>query len=85
MLLDQEILGLEEKKKVSSEVCKTYNEEFATFTKASGEQTDMSQMKLLLTKGNDRKRKCEEHELEIKKLDEALVTLHKKRKEVNNK
>ena len=85
MLLDQEILGLEEKKKVLSEVCKTYNEEFVTFTKAAGEQTDMSQIKLLLTKGNDRKRKCEEHELEIKKLDEALVTLHKKRKEVNNK
>ena len=45
----------------------------------------MSEMKLLLTKGNDQKRKCEEHELEIKKLDEALVTLHKMQKEVNNK
>ena len=61
------------------------NEEFLAFTKAAGEQTDMSQMNILFTKGNDRKWKCEEHELEIKKLDEALVTLHKKRKEVNNK
>ena len=43
--IDQEILGLEEKKKVLSEVCKTYNEELVTFTKAAGEQTDMSQMK----------------------------------------
>ena len=34
-------------------------------------------MKLLLTKGNDRKRKCEEHETKIKKLEEALVTLYK--------
>ena len=42
-------------------------------------------MKLLLIKGNDRKRKCEEHETEIKKLEEALVTLYKKKKEVNNK
>ena len=50
MLLDQEILGLEEKKKVLSEVCKTCNKKFVTFTKAAGEQTDMSQMKLLLTK-----------------------------------
>ena len=82
MLLDQEILGFEEKKKVPSEVCKTYNEEF---TKAASEQTDMSQMKLLLIKGNNRKRKCEEHELEIKKFDEALVTLHKRRKEINSK
>ena len=85
MLLDQEILGLEEKKKVLSKVCKTYNKKFVTFTKAAGEQTDMSQMKLLLTKWNDRKQRCEEHELETKKLDEALVTLHKERKEVNNK
>ena len=85
MLLDQEILGLEEKKNVLSEVRKTYNEEFVTFTKAAGEQIDMSQMKVLLTKGNHRKRKCEEHKLEIKKLDGALVTLCKKRKEVNNK
>ena len=85
MLLDQEILGLEEKKKVLSEVCKTCNKKFVTFTKAAGEQTDMSQMKLLLTKWNDRKQRCEEHELETKKHDEALVTLHKKRKEVNNK
>ena len=85
MLLDQEILVLEEKKKVLSKVCKTYNEEFVTFTKAAGKQTDMSQIKLLHTKGNDQKWKCEEHELEIKKLDEAFVTLHKKRKEVNNK
>ena len=38
-------MGLEEKKKVLSEVCKTYNEELVTFTKAAGEQTDMSQMK----------------------------------------
>ena len=39
MLLDQEILGLEEKKNVVSEVCKTYNKELVTFTKAAGEQT----------------------------------------------
>ena len=39
MLLDQEILGLEEKKKVGSEVCKTYNKELVTFTKVAGEQT----------------------------------------------
>ena len=45
----------------------------------------MSQMKLLLTKRNDRKRKCEEHETEIKKFEEALVTLYKKKKKVNNK
>ena len=55
MLLDQEISGLKEKKKILSEVCKSYNEEFVTFTKEAGKQTDMSQMKLLLTKGNDRK------------------------------
>ena len=85
MLLDQEISGLKEKKKVLSEVCKTYNEEFVTFMKEAGKQIDMSQMKLLLTKGNDRKRKCEEHETEIKKFEEALVTLYKKKKEVNNK
>ena len=68
--------------------CRKYvkhNEEFVTFTKAAGEQIDVSQMKLLLTKGNDRKQKCEEFELEIKKLDDALAILHKKRKEVNNK
>ena len=53
MLLDQEILRLKEKKKVSSEVCKTYNEEFVTITKEAGKQTNMSQMKLLFTKGND--------------------------------
>ena len=85
MLLDQEILGLKEKKKVLSEVCKTYNEEFVKFTKEAGKQRDMSQMKLLLTKGNDCKRKCEKHETEIKKLEEALVTLYKKKKGVNNK
>ena len=85
MLLDQEILGLGEKKNVLSKVSKTYNEKFVTFNKAAGEQTDMSQMKLLLTKGNDRKRKWEENELKIKKFDDALVTLHKKRKEVNKK
>ena len=85
MLLDQEISGLKEKKKVLSEVCKTYNEEFVTFTKEAGKQIDMSQMKLLLTKGNDRKQKCVEHETEIKKFEEALVTLYKKKKEVNNK
>ena len=45
VLLDQKISGLEEKKKVLSEVCKTYNEEFVTFTKATVEKTDMSQMK----------------------------------------
>ena len=50
MLLDQEILGLEEKKKVLSEVCKIYNEEFVTFTKAAGELTDMSQMDFYLQK-----------------------------------
>ena len=38
MLLDQEISGLKEKKKVLSEVCKTYNEEFVTFTKEAGKQ-----------------------------------------------
>ena len=80
MLLDQEMLGLKEKKKVLSEVCKTYNEEFVTFMKEAGKQRDMSQMKLLLTKGNDRKQKCEEHETEIKKLEETLVTLYKKKK-----
>ena len=80
-----EILALEEKRKVLNEVCKTYNEEFVTFTKVAGEQRDTSQMKLLLTNGNDRKLKCEEHEVEMKKFDEALVTLHRKRKEVNNK
>ena len=58
------------------------NEEFVAFTKVAGEQTDMSQLKPLLIKGNDRKRKCEGHETEIKKLDYALVTLHKKRKGV---
>ena len=42
ILLDQEISGLEEKKKFLSEVYKSYNEEFVTFTKAAGEQTDMS-------------------------------------------
>ena len=68
-----------------SKVCKTYNEEIFTFTKAAVEQTDMLQMKLLLTRGNDQKPKCEEPEFEIKKLDETLVTLHKKRKEVNKK
>ena len=40
----------------------------------------MSQMKLLLTKGNDHKLKCEENETEIKKLEEALVTSYKKKK-----
>ena len=85
MLLDQEISGLKEKKKVLSEVCKTYNEEFVTFTKEAGKQINMSQMKLFLTKGNDRKRKCEEHETEIKKLEEALVALYKKKKVVKNK
>ena len=85
MLLDQEILGLEEKKKVLGEVCKTYNEEFVTFTKAAGKQTDLSQMKLLLTKGNDRKGKCEEHELKIKKLDEAwLHCITRERKSITN-
>ena len=39
MLLDQEISGLKEKKKVLSEVCKTYNEEFVTFMKEAGKQT----------------------------------------------
>ena len=52
MQLDQEILGLEERKKVLSEVCKICNEEFVTFAKAAGEQTDMSQIELLLTKGS---------------------------------
>ena len=85
MLLDQEILTLEEKTKVLKEVCKTCNEESAIFTKAASEQRDTSQMKLLLTNGNDRKPKCEEHEVEMKKFDEALVTLHRKRKEVSNK
>ena len=85
MLSDPEISGLKEKKKVLSEVCKTYNEEFVTFMKEAGKQTDRSQVKLLLTKGNDRKQKCEEHETEIKKLKEALVTLYKKKKEANNK
>ena len=42
-------------------------------------------MKLLFTKGNDRKLKCEEHETKIKKLEEGLVMLHMKKKEVYNK
>ena len=42
MLLGQEISGVKEKKKVLSEVCKTYNEEFVIFTKEAGKQTDMS-------------------------------------------
>ena len=40
MQLDQEISGLEEKKKVLSEVCKTYNEEFITFTHQCSWRTD---------------------------------------------
>ena len=65
MLLDQEMSKLEEKEKVLSEVCKIYNEEFVTFIKAVGEQTYTSQIRLLLTYGNDCKRKCEGHETEI--------------------
>ena len=90
MQLDQEILGLEERKKVLSEVCKIYNEEFVTFAKAAGEQTYVTNRTFTYKRiegerESDRKRKCEEHELEIKKHDEVLVALHKKRKEVNSK
>ena len=42
MLLDQEISVLKENKKVLSEVCKTYNEEFVTFMKEAGKQTDVT-------------------------------------------
>ena len=70
MLLDQEITGLKEKKKVLSEVCK---------------HTDMSQMKLLLTKGNDCKLKCDENETEIRSLKRLwLHHIRKKRKSITN-
>ena len=47
MQLDHKISGIEEKKIVLKEVCKTYNGEFVSLTKAAGEQRELSEMKIL--------------------------------------
>ena len=85
-LLSSEISTLEDRKKVLQEVCNNnYNTEFIEYTKKAGEQNDFTKMRVYLTKVNDLKRKAEENENEIDKIEETLSTLLVKRKKLGGK
>ena len=75
---------MQDKKKFLRELCDNYNNEFVDCTKIAGQQSDFTKMRMILTKGNDLKRKAEDHEKDIAQIEETLGILFEKKKKLKN-
>ena len=74
-----------DKKNLLNELCNNYNKEFVEYVKKAEEQTDFTKIRVYLTKGNDLKRKAEDNESELSKIEKTLSTLSEKGRKLEEK